>query len=123
MLFTSTPIAAQVKFYAYAACILGEVGPPLPCNMIKLVDVPEMNYFAANNCGEVCGLGPNVFTGYLYNKEKTDEALDSEGWLHTGDIGTWTEVIPAGHAEIAVKTGENQNVVIDIVYGSYISEH
>ena len=75
--------------------------------MIKLVDVPEMNYFAANNCGEVCAFGPNVFTGYLCDEEKTAEALDSDGWLHTGDIGTWTEVVPAGHAGIAVKFGEN----------------
>lgn len=31
----------------------GRVGPPLPCNDMKLVDVPEMNYFAANGEGEV----------------------------------------------------------------------
>lgn len=31
----------------------GHVGPPLPCNDIKLVDVAEMNYFAANGEGEV----------------------------------------------------------------------
>lgn len=31
----------------------GHVGPPLPCNAIKLVDVAEMNYLAANGEGEV----------------------------------------------------------------------
>lgn len=31
----------------------GHVGPPLPCNYIKMVDVAEMNYFAANGEGEV----------------------------------------------------------------------
>lgn len=31
----------------------GHVGPPLPCNYIKLVDVAEMNYLAANGEGEV----------------------------------------------------------------------
>lgn len=31
----------------------GHVGTPLPCNDIKLVDVPDMNYFAANGEGEV----------------------------------------------------------------------
>lgn len=31
----------------------GHVGPPLPCNYVKLVDVAEMNYLAANGEGEV----------------------------------------------------------------------
>lgn len=32
----------------------GHVGAPLPCNLVKLVDVAEMSYFAANGEGEVC---------------------------------------------------------------------
>ena len=32
---------------------VGHVGAPLPCNFIKLVDVPEMDYFSRNNEGEV----------------------------------------------------------------------
>lgn len=35
---------------------LGHVGPPLPCNLVKLVDVAEMNYLAVNGEGEVCAL-------------------------------------------------------------------
>jgi len=75
------------------------VGPPLDCSVIKLVDVPEMNYFAAENVGEVCCKGNNVFKGYLHDEEKTKEAIDDDGWLHTGDIGRWTEV-----GEITTKT-------------------
>lgn len=37
--------------YSYAA---GHCGPPLACNYVKLVDVPEMDYFAKDLKGEVC---------------------------------------------------------------------
>lgn len=33
--------------------VTGHVGVPLPCNIVKLVDVEEMNYFASNGEGEV----------------------------------------------------------------------
>lgn len=37
--------------------------------------------------GEVCMRGPHVFKGYLKDEESTKNAIDSEGWLHSGDIG------------------------------------
>jgi len=70
----------------------GHVGVPSPCNAIKLVDVPELGYFAKDNAGEVCIRGHNVFKGYYKNPEQTKETIDEDGWLHTGDIGRWTEV-------------------------------
>uniref|UniRef100_A0A915J4X0 long-chain-fatty-acid--CoA ligase n=1 Tax=Romanomermis culicivorax TaxID=13658 RepID=A0A915J4X0_ROMCU len=69
----------------------GHVGPPLPCSMVKLIDVEEMNYYAKDGRGEVCIKGPIVFAGYYKDPEKTKEVIDSEGWLHTGDVGRWTE--------------------------------
>ncbi|MGU3499806.1 3-((3aS,4S,7aS)-7a-methyl-1,5-dioxo-octahydro-1H-inden-4-yl)propanoate--CoA ligase FadD3 [Mycobacterium sp. C31M] len=41
-----------------------------------------------DNSGEVLLRGPNVMLGYLDDPEATAAAVDSEGWLHTGDIGT-----------------------------------
>jgi len=69
---------------------VGNVGPPFLCSMYKLIDVPEMNLEAKrDNRGEICIAGANIFKGYYKDEEKTREALDNDGWYHTGDIGTW----------------------------------
>ncbi|XP_077983452.1 long-chain-fatty-acid--CoA ligase 1-like [Glandiceps talaboti] len=67
----------------------GRVGPPIPSCSVKLIDVPDMEYFAENQQGEVCMKGPSVFKGYFNDPVKTSETLDEDGWLHTGDIGQW----------------------------------
>ncbi|XP_039662542.1 long-chain-fatty-acid--CoA ligase 1a isoform X2 [Perca fluviatilis] len=92
----------------------GHVGPPLPCNAVKLVDVVEMNYLAANGEGEVCVKGPNVFKGYLKDPERTAEAIDQDGWLHTGDIGKW---LPNG----TLKITDRKKHIFKLAQGEYIA--
>ncbi|XP_042737583.1 long-chain-fatty-acid--CoA ligase 6 isoform X1 [Lagopus leucura] len=92
----------------------GHVGAPLPCNLIRLKDVEELNYFASKGEGEICVKGPNVFKGYLKDEERTSEALDQEGWLHTGDIGKW---LPNGTLKII----DRKKHIFKLAQGEYIA--
>ncbi|KAI0826724.1 acetyl-CoA synthetase-like protein [Trametes gibbosa] len=69
----------------------GVVGAPHASSEMKLIDVPELGYYAADEPfprGELCMRGGQRFIGYYKDPEKTKETIDEEGWLHTGDIAT-----------------------------------
>ena len=90
------------------------MGPPLPSARIRLVDVPEMDCFAKDGRGEICVKGPGVFQGYLNDPEKTAEALDEDGWLHTGDIGTWQQ-------NGSLKVVDRKKHIFKMAQGEYIA--
>ena len=71
----------------------GHVGGPGVGVEFKLEDLEEMKYTrdSAKPSGEICIRGPAIFQGYFRNKKLTDETVDQDGWLHTGDVGCLEE--------------------------------
>lgn len=65
---------------------LGSAGKAFLQSYIRIVD-NENEPLPANNRGEICIMGPNVMKGYWNRPEATAEAIDKEGWFHTGDVG------------------------------------
>ncbi|KAJ7984412.1 hypothetical protein DPEC_G00354570 [Dallia pectoralis] len=112
--YGQTECTAACSFTMPGDATSGHVGAPITCNIVKLVDVEEMNYFASNGKGEVCVKGKNVFVGYLKDPERTAEALDKDGWLHTGDIGKW---LPSGVLQII----DRKKNIFKLAQGEYIA--
>ncbi|XP_016922108.1 long-chain-fatty-acid--CoA ligase 1 isoform X2 [Apis cerana] len=95
--YGQTECCAPITLTVQGDHVPEHVGPPVPCCCIKLVDVPEMEYYAKKNQGEVCVKGTNVFVGYFKDPERTAQAIDEFGWHHTGDVGMW---LPNGTLKI-----------------------
>uniref|UniRef100_A0A0K0DWX4 Long-chain-fatty-acid--CoA ligase n=1 Tax=Strongyloides stercoralis TaxID=6248 RepID=A0A0K0DWX4_STRER len=92
----------------------GHTGSPGVCNIIKLGDVPELNYYAKDRCGEVLIKGPNVTKGYYKNPEKTQELFNEDGFIQTGDIG---KVLPNGTLKII----DRKKHILKLAQGEYVA--
>ncbi|MGC1330815.1 AMP-binding protein, partial [Pseudomonas sp.] len=64
---------------------VGTIGIPVPSTRCKVTD-DEGRELGLGEVGELCVKGPQVMKGYWQRQEATDEILDAEGWLKTGDI-------------------------------------
>jgi acyl-CoA synthetase (AMP-forming)/AMP-acid ligase II len=66
---------------------LGSVGLLVPNCEVKIIDVDTNQSVGVGKAGEICIRGPNVMLGYLNNQIATEDTIDKDGFIHTGDIG------------------------------------
>ena len=87
------------------------VGLPLPHSEVKLIDPATGNVVPCGERGELCCRGYQVMAGYYQMPEQTNAAIDSEGWLHTGDLATMNALgyltIVGRLKEMIIRGGEN----------------
>ena len=65
----------------------GSIGMVVPNTEVKLVDVVTGAELGRNQEGELLIRGPQIMKGYLGRPEDTAQAIDPEGWYHSGDVG------------------------------------
>ncbi|KAG8855059.1 hypothetical protein FRB96_007254 [Tulasnella sp. 330] len=103
----------------------GTIGGVTMINECKLVDVTDLSYLSSdkpNPRGELCVRGPNIFTRYYKDDKKTREAIDEEGWFHTGDVA---EIDSAGRFKIIdrvkniMKLSQGEYVALEKVENVY----
>lgn len=82
------------------------VGKVIPEVEVKIIDPATDKECLANQPGELCARGYNIMKGYYNNPQATAAAIDSDGWLHTGDQATMDE---AGYVRI---TGRIKDLII-----------
>ncbi|WP_099158210.1 AMP-binding protein [Virgibacillus ndiopensis] len=102
----SSPVITQTKTDDPAELKASTVGQVHPNVEIKII-VPGTNDEQVQGIpGELCTRGYHVMKGYYNNDEATNAAIDSEGWLHTGDLAVMDE---NGYLEI---TGRIKDMII-----------
>ena len=87
------------------------VGQPLPHIEVKVIDIDTGKPVPPGVQGEVCCRGYSVMKGYYNNPQATLEAMDKDGWLHSGDLGILDSEgylsITGRHKDMIIRGGEN----------------
>ncbi|BBZ75135.1 fatty-acyl-CoA synthase [Mycolicibacterium anyangense] len=103
---------------------LTTVGQPLPQVECKVIDPDTGDTVGTGEVGEICARGYQQFVQYLHDPAATAAALDSEGFVRTGDLGAMDErgylTVTGRLKELIIRGGEN---IAPAEVESVIAEH
>ncbi|WP_017430494.1 AMP-binding protein [Vreelandella jeotgali] len=107
----TSPVSTQTSSLDPFDKQVSTVGRTQPHLESMVVDVVSGRVLPRGETGELCTRGYSVMLKYWNNAEKTDEAIDSAGWMHTGDLATMDD---EGYIEVVgrikdmvIRGGEN----------------
>jgi fatty-acyl-CoA synthase len=107
----SSPVVTQTAADDSLDDLCDTVGRALPQTEVSIRDPATNAVVPVGEVGEICTRGYLVMLGYNDNPDATSKAIDAEGWLHTGDLGTMDErgyVRVTGRVkEMIIRGGEN----------------
>jgi len=102
----SSPVITQTRTDDPLELKVSTVGKVLPNVELKIVDIETGAALPPGKQGELCTRGYLVMKGYYKMPEETAKAIDTDGWLHTGDLAVMDE---NGYCKI---TGRIKNMII-----------
>ncbi|KAJ0793239.1 putative long-chain-fatty-acid--[acyl-carrier-protein] ligase [Helianthus annuus] len=109
----SSPVVAARRPHCN---VLGSVGPPIRHTEIKVVNEETGEDLPPGSKGIVKARGPQIMQGYYKNPIATNQALDEDGWLNTGDIGWISPVHSVGRSRnsggIVVLEGRAKDTIV-----------
>jgi fatty-acyl-CoA synthase len=107
----TSPVSTQTAFDDPIEKRVGTVGRVHPRVEIKVVDPATGDVVPRGASGELCTRGYSVMSGYWSDPERTREAIDADGWMHTGDLATMDEDdyvnIVGRIKDMVIRGGEN----------------
>ncbi|WP_298832690.1 AMP-binding protein [uncultured Planococcus sp.] len=107
----SSPVITQTRADDDIEKRVSTVGKPHTGVEVKIIDPATGEKVDTGVPGELCTRGYHVMKGYYKNEEATNDAIDLEGWLHTGDIAIEDEdgyiAITGRIKDMVIRGGEN----------------
>ncbi|WP_108669259.1 AMP-binding protein [Peribacillus acanthi] len=107
----ASPVITQTRTDDPIELRVASVGKALPNVEVKIVEPGTNQEVPFGTQGELCTRGYHVMKGYYNNPDATREAIDEEGWLHTGDLAVMDEngycKITGRLKDMIIRGGEN----------------